>query len=165
MTASHCPTRAADVVVIGAGITGCSAAYYLARRGVKVTLVEKDDIASEQSSRAWGFIRQQGRHPAEMPLAKAANALWGHLPDELEADIEFVPGGILVLAETDADMDRLEQSAKVASECAIETRTLPAREISDLVPGISGRWRANRLWKEKESSLNDLPISMSLILK
>ncbi len=43
--------READVVIVGGGIVGCSAAYYLARAGVQVVLIEKGEIAGEQSSR------------------------------------------------------------------------------------------------------------------
>jgi len=48
----------ADVAIIGGGISGCATAYYLSRRGVRVVVLEKGEIGSEQSSRAWGFIRQ-----------------------------------------------------------------------------------------------------------
>ncbi len=51
----------ADVVVIGAGIVGCASAYYLARRGLRVTLLEQGDTIGEQSRKNWGFVRQQGR--------------------------------------------------------------------------------------------------------
>ena len=43
--------READVVVIGGGVAGVFTAYYLARRGVKVALLEKGRVAAEQSSR------------------------------------------------------------------------------------------------------------------
>lgn len=53
----------ADVVIIGAGIVGTAAAYYLAKSGKSVVLCEKGRVAGEQSSRNWGFVRQQGRNP------------------------------------------------------------------------------------------------------
>jgi glycine/D-amino acid oxidase-like deaminating enzyme len=53
------PTHA-DVVIAGAGIMGCAAAYYLARRGLSAVVLDKSRIAGQQSSRAWGFVRQQG---------------------------------------------------------------------------------------------------------
>ena len=59
------PTR---VVVIGGGIIGVSAALTLAERGIAVTLCEKGEIGGEQSSRNWGWCRQQGRDPREIPL-------------------------------------------------------------------------------------------------
>ena len=132
----------ADVVVIGGGITGCSTAFHLARRGVRVVLLEKGEIASEQSGRAWGFVRQQGRHPAELPLARVASALWEELPTELGADLEFVRGGILALAETQADVARLEEGARVAAENGLSTRMVTAGEIREIIPELAGPWRA-----------------------
>src|SRR5215470_10914018 len=95
------PSRA-DVIIIGGGIAGAASAYYLSRRGVRVVLLERGEVAAEQSSRAWGFVRKQGRHPAEVPLAKLASQMWEGLGTELGADVEFVRGGILALAESRA---------------------------------------------------------------
>src|SRR5205823_12227269 len=56
------PPRA-DVVVIGGGIIGTSAALFLTEKGVSVTLCEKGHIAGEQSSRNWGWCRKMARDP------------------------------------------------------------------------------------------------------
>ena len=61
-------SRVYDVVVIGGGIVGASAAWFLSKAGKRVALVEKGRIAGEQSSRNWGSIRVQGRDRAEIPL-------------------------------------------------------------------------------------------------
>ena len=61
------PERSA-VVVIGGGIIGVATALELAERGIDVTLCEKGEIAAEQSSRNWGWCRQMGRDPREIPL-------------------------------------------------------------------------------------------------
>lgn len=50
------PTQS-DVVVIGAGIVGASTAYYLARKGLHVALLDKGQVGAEQSSRNWGWCR------------------------------------------------------------------------------------------------------------
>jgi glycine/D-amino acid oxidase-like deaminating enzyme len=136
------PQRAADadVVVIGGGIIGCATTYYLARRGRRVILCEQKDIASEQSSRAWGYVRQQGRHPYEVPLAKAAMLIWDGLSGELQADTEFVRGGILAVGETEADAAKFRAAANVATEYKLTTRLVGADEIRDLVPELAGNW-------------------------
>ena len=134
------PTHA-DVVIIGAGIMGCATAYYLARRGVAVRVLERGEIASEQSSRAWGFVRQQGRHAAEVPLAAAALALWPGLADELGAELDFVRSGILVPAESERDEARLANAAGVARANGVESTIVDAAEIEALVPGAARRWR------------------------
>ena len=68
--------READVVVVGAGIVGSATAYFLARRGARVVIVERGHAPGEQSRKNWGFVRQQGRDPLEMPLVMEANRLW-----------------------------------------------------------------------------------------
>lgn len=127
-----------DVVVVGGGIVGCSAAYYLARRGVRVTLVEKGEIADEQSSRAWGFVRQQGRDPLELPLMMLGNRLWRQYEDELDADIEWVQDGNLALAVDEARMQRFRDWLTVAQEHGLETRVLSRGEVQALAPKLTG---------------------------
>lgn len=131
----------ADVVVIGGGIVGCAAAYYLSLAHVKVVLVERGEIAGEQSSRAWGFVRQQGRHPAEIPLAKAASAIWESLAGRLQADIEFVRNGIIALGASDADMQSLEEGARNARKHGLSTRLIGPQEIAQILPQLAGKWR------------------------
>ena len=72
---SALPQRA-DVVVIGGGIVGVATAYFLAKKGISVALLEKGHVAGEQSSRNWGWCRQQNRDERELPLMKESMALW-----------------------------------------------------------------------------------------
>jgi glycine/D-amino acid oxidase-like deaminating enzyme len=76
------PARA-DVVIVGGGIVGCAAAYYLAKRRVSAVLIEKDEIGRAQSGRNWGFIRHQGRDPLELPLMIESNRIWAGIEREL----------------------------------------------------------------------------------
>ena len=135
------PNRA-EVVVIGGGITGCAAAYYLARNGGHVVVLDRGEIAGAQSSRAWGFVRQQGRHPAEVPYAAQASRIWEGLSGELQADLEFVRGGILAPAETPEDEARMQDGARIAAENGLSTRLLSRREMEAVVPELRGSWRA-----------------------
>src|SRR3990170_1652660 len=91
----------ADVVVLGGGIVGCAAAYYLAKRGIRAVLLEKGEIAGEQSGRNWGFVRQQGRDPLEVPLMMEANRIWRDVERELGVGVDWTQGGNLKLAEDD----------------------------------------------------------------
>ena len=68
--------KSADVVVIGAGIIGVMSAWELAKTGLSVVVLEKGRVAGEQSSRNWGWIRSQGRDPAELPIMADAAAMW-----------------------------------------------------------------------------------------
>ncbi len=132
--------RHADVVVVGAGIVGCATAYHLARRGLRVAVVERASVAGEQSRKNWGFVRQQGRDPLEVPLVMEANRMWRGLAQELGADIEWTQGGNLALAADDARMARLEGWLGVAREFGLDTRLLRPHELGSVVPGLGGHW-------------------------
>src|SRR5262249_20262318 len=87
-----------DAVIVGGGIVGGAAAYYLAGRGLRPLVLEQRAVAAQQSGRSFGFVRQQGRDPLELPLAIESNRLWRNFQDDLGADVGWVQGGILTLA-------------------------------------------------------------------
>jgi glycine/D-amino acid oxidase-like deaminating enzyme len=132
--------RHADVVIVGAGIVGCATAYSLARRGVRAVVVERAAVPGEQSRKNWGFVRQQGRDPLELPLVMEANRIWRGLERDLGADIEWVQGGNLALAADEARMARFEQWLPLTREFGLETRLLRARDLASVVPGLGGSW-------------------------
>src|SRR5688572_8627745 len=129
----------ADVVIVGGGIVGVSTAYFLARKGVSVALFEKGRIAGEQSGRNWGWVRQQGRSPVELPLMIESLRLWQALPAELGEDLGLRQGGSLYLAEDAAQLESLSEWLPVAREHGLDTRLLVDREL-DTVLATQARW-------------------------
>lgn len=130
----------ADVVIIGGGIIGSSLAWELAKRDVDVMLLEKDEIAHGQSSRAWGFVRQQRRDPAELPLMIEANRMWPTLSAELDADFEWVQSGIMAVADDEERMGYYRDWYEKTREFGVESRLLTAKEIHELNPEMQGAW-------------------------
>ncbi|MGH8250398.1 MAG: NAD(P)/FAD-dependent oxidoreductase [Steroidobacteraceae bacterium] len=125
--------QSAEVAIIGGGIVGCATAYYLAKNGVSVALFDKGRVAGEQSGRNWGWVRQQGRSPVELPLMMQSLRLWQQLPRELGEDIGFHQGGTLYLAEDAAQLEKLADWLAVAREHALDTRLLTGRELDDVL--------------------------------
>src|SRR5580658_1265871 len=99
------PTRA-DVVVVGGGIIGVSAALHLAKKGVSVALCEKGRIAGEQSGRNWGWCRTMGRDPAEIPLSIESLRMWAGMNQEVGAETGFRNSGIIYLCENQSDIEQ-----------------------------------------------------------
>ncbi|MGH8131258.1 MAG: NAD(P)/FAD-dependent oxidoreductase [Steroidobacteraceae bacterium] len=128
-----------DVAIIGGGIVGCSAAWCLGRSGVSVALFEKGRIAGEQSGRNWGWVRQQGRSPVELPLMMQSLRLWKELPAQLGEDIGFRQGGTLYLAENAAQLETLAEWLAVAREHGLDTRLLAGSELNEVLAG-GDRW-------------------------
>src|SRR5262245_55761602 len=131
---------AADVVIVGGGIVGCTAAHYLARDGVSVALLEKGRIAGEQSSRNWGWVRQQGRSPVELPMAMRSLRCWRDFARTGGEDTGFHEGGSLFLAEDAAQLDELAEWLPVAREHALDTRILSRDELSGILTGGGERF-------------------------
>ena len=96
-TSPNLPARA-DVVVIGGGIIGVFTAYYLARRGLSVVVVEKGRIGAEQSSRNWGWCRQQNRDARELPMSTRSLELWDQFAADSGEDTGFQRCGLLYLS-------------------------------------------------------------------
>jgi len=128
-----------DVVVVGGGIVGCSAAYFLAREGLRVAVFEKGRIAGEQSGRNWGWVRQQGRSPVELPLMMRSLRLWLELREEW-GDIGFTQGGSLYLAEDEAQLAGLEQWLSVAREHGLDTKILDGQALAAVLRTDGRRW-------------------------
>ena len=134
------PPEAVDVVVIGGGIVGSSTAWFLAKAGHSVALCEKGRIAGEQSSRNWGFVRQHGRDPAEMPMIMESLRIWRGLEAEIGEKVGFAEGGCLYLARDQKELDDRAKWLPVAEQHQLETRVLDSAGVDAVLEGADGRW-------------------------
>ncbi|CAM2958943.1 NAD(P)/FAD-dependent oxidoreductase [Cupriavidus taiwanensis] len=128
----------ADVIVIGGGLHGTSSALHLARKGLRVTLLEADYCGRHASGVNAGGVRTLGRHIAEIPLALASLELWHRLADLTGDDAGFVPSGQLKVAETDAELDLLRRRVAQLEALGFTHETLvDAHTVRALVPSIA----------------------------
>lgn len=130
----------ADVVVIGAGIAGISAAYFLAKKGLTVVVVEKGLVAAEQSSRNWGWVRQQGRDEAELDLMRRSMTLWSQLPEETGQNLGFQRCGVLFVTQSVADLESWEAWRAMALRHDVESQLLSPPELDGRLGPGGGRW-------------------------
>ena len=130
----------ADVVVIGGGIVGAAAAYFLARRGRSVALVEKGVVGGEQSSRNWGWCRQQNRDARELPLAIRSMELWDALAAEIGEDPGFRRCGLVYTTNDAAQIAQWERWRETARQFGVETRMLTGLEASAMTAGTGRNW-------------------------
>lgn len=131
---------AADVVVIGAGIIGVSAAYALAKAGHSVALMEKGVVAGEQSSRNWGWCRALNRDEREIPLMQHSHALWESLPAETGADLGFRRNGLVYVTKDPQQLAAWEDWARMARAYQVPVRMIDAAEAKRLTPGNAQDW-------------------------
>ncbi len=128
----------ADVVVIGGGVIGVMTAWFLAERGERVILCEKGRIAAEQSGRNWGWVRKQGRDPAELPIMIEALSIWDGLTKAAGAELGFRRTGILYAANTPQDMAKYEGWIVHAREHGLDTRMLTRSDLDTYLPNGAG---------------------------
>ena len=130
-----------QVVVIGGGIIGVSAALTLASRGIPVVLCEKGFIACEQSSRNWGWCRQAGRDPREMPLIVESLKLWRDMNRTTESETGFRTCGVMYVGETEDDENRFAVWLDMARPYDIGARIVRGDALNALLPGASRNYR------------------------
>lgn len=141
----------ADCVVIGGGIVGVCAAYWLARAGQKVVLLEKGRVGGEQSSRNWGWCRQQNRDARELPLSTRSLSLWEEMMADLGPDIGFRRCGLLYLSNSEAELEGWAKWGRFAKGEGIDTRMLGPEEAAKR-GGATGRaWRGG-VWSPSDGT-------------
>ena len=139
-----------DVVVLGGGLVGCAAAYYLARAGAAVLLIEQADLNREASGRNAGSLHfqleyrlirygeQQAQQFAQIiPLSLVAIRDWRGLEAELGASLEMEMGGGLIVAESAADVTMLEQRQALQEKWNLGSRLLAAAEVRRMAPYLA----------------------------
>ena len=89
-----------DVVIVGAGITGCATAFELSKSGLKIQVIEKYKPGAMASGWTLAGVRQSGRHSAEIPLAKYSVEKWPNLAEILGGSTGYTQNGNLRLART-----------------------------------------------------------------
>jgi sarcosine oxidase, subunit beta len=136
-----------DIVVIGGGLVGCATAYYLARSKANVLIIEKGELNRQASGQNAGSLHFQLEHRlvkfwdtlkgtiSEMiPISIMAQDLWSTLEQELQADMEVVQHGGLMLAETEEDVDKLKRKHRLEKELGLDSQLLTGEDARSIAP-------------------------------
>jgi glycine/D-amino acid oxidase-like deaminating enzyme len=142
-----------DVLIVSGGLAGTAAAYYLAKAGAEVTLIERDDLNTKASGSNAGSIHAQIPHlpfveegetwartfAPTIGLLVRSIELWKGLGAELGADLGVeTPGGLLV-AETQEQMREVARKTAIEREFGLEVELIGRDDLRRLAPYVSER--------------------------
>lgn len=125
-----------DVIVLGGGLMGTASAFFIARRGVRVALIEKRAIGAGATVASFGNIRRSGRHLSQMPLAHRSLALWNKAEALLGRDVEFRATGHLRLIFDDYGLNAMRTFAAQAAPLGLTLEELTPQDIRRRFPGL-----------------------------
>lgn len=127
-----------DVVVIGGGLHGLAVALNLARRGKRVTLLERRYVGRHSSTATAAGVRRLGRDPREIALSVVAMEMWHGMAGIVGDDCGFHAGGQFRVAETAADVAKNERrAAETRAAGWTHEEIIDRAELRRLVPAIA----------------------------
>ncbi|PTQ12133.1 sarcosine oxidase subunit beta [Sphingomonas oleivorans] len=124
----------ADIIIVGGGIMGASAAFFLRRRGKSVILLERGLVGQQASGVNFGNVRRQGRYLQQLPLANRSRAIWDRLPELIGEDCEFVASGHLRVCYTREQADKMEAYSQDARDYGLDLEMLSSNALRARFP-------------------------------
>ncbi len=127
-----------DVVIVGAGIIGCSTAFEISKLGLKVEVIEKHKPGAMGSGWTLAGVRQSGRHEAEVPLAKYSVKKWSILSDILDSKTYYKQEGNLRLARNTEENKKIKTLVKEQKSNGLEIEYINnPKDIKEICPYLS----------------------------
>ncbi|MGW3010144.1 NAD(P)/FAD-dependent oxidoreductase [Streptomyces sp. NPDC001219] len=135
--------RTSDVIVVGAGVVGAACAYYAARAGLTVTVLDRGPVAGGTTGAGEGNLLVSDKEPGpELALALLSTALWRDLAELLPPRIEYEAKGGLVVASDEPGMHALRAFAAGQDKAGVRAEEIPGDRLRELephlTPGLAG---------------------------
>ncbi len=124
-----------DVILIGAGIMGCSTAFQLAQRGLKVAVLEKSQIGAGSTGRSSAIIRQHYSNELTARMALHSLRVFQNFADVVGGEAGFTQTGFIAMVSA-ADQAGLEANVALQRRVGIRTELLSPESLTELMPGL-----------------------------
>ncbi|RSL33551.1 FAD-binding oxidoreductase [Salibacterium salarium] len=121
-----------SVLVIGGGIIGSAIAYYTAKAGYDVMLIEKGEFASGTSSKCDGNILAIDKDPGfDSKMSLVSQQLVHELKDELKAPFEYRNPGSILVCETDEEMEAAQKWVNQQKQEGLPFRMMDKADLKE----------------------------------
>jgi len=128
--------QTADFIIIGGGITGVSAAYQLAQRGHRVTLLERNYLAAGGTGRTVGLIRTHYSNEITVQMALRALHVWRDFDQVIGGDIGWMPAGALFIVGPH-DLEGLQANIAMQRQAGVNVEFLDTQGLRALAPYLN----------------------------
>ncbi len=130
--------KIADVIIAGGGLIGCASAYYMARRGMRVVLMERGVLGEGASGACEGFISLQSKRSGKpMTMARRSAEMYAGLADELETEIDYKPSGGLTVLESEEELAEGRALVERLETAGLEAELLNGEEVREVAPALA----------------------------
>ena len=127
-----------EVLIVGGGIVGAASAYELARRGIQVTLLEADELASGATGRNLGYVWLHTRRVGpELDLVMATRDRLEALPEELDADFSLRTRGGLIYYTRDEQAPVIREFVESRMRDRVPIQLLSGDDARAMAPILS----------------------------
>ena len=128
--------KTADIVIIGGGVMGASAAYHLAQRGVKnILLLEKEEVfGSGATGRCAGGVRYQFSTEINVKLSLESLPMIERFKDEIGQDVNYRQCGYLLVATNEKDATTFKHNVDMQNRLGVQTQLLSGNEVHERLP-------------------------------
>lgn len=145
------------IIIIGAGVTGCSIAYNLAKKGLNdILVIDKAYLTAGATGRCGAGVRQQWATKANCIMAKHSIEFFEHAKETLnyEGDIEFKQEGYLILATTEEEDLQFAKNVALQNSLGIPTKKLNPEEALKIVPHLNPKSFISATYCKTDGHLN-----------
>jgi glycine/D-amino acid oxidase-like deaminating enzyme len=125
-----------DVVIVGAGIVGAACADELARRGLRVVVVDGDVVGGGATAAGMGHIVVMDDSDAQFALTRFSQQLWQELRPELSDDVEYEQCGTIWVAADEDEMNEVRRKRDYYGKRGVPTEVVDAEALQRLEPNL-----------------------------
>lgn len=151
--------RTADVVVIGAGVVGAATAYYLAKRGRKVLVLERDFPCAGSTGRCIGGVRAQFSHDLTIKVMLQSVRMFSELHEELGQDVEWFQGGYLFLAFDEGRRAAFLDAIRIQGRYGLKVDFVSSATCAEIAPGLNCDGLLGGAWCPTDGQANPFKVT------
>lgn len=157
---SEIKVEKADVIIVGSGAIGNSTAFYLAKEGLKVIVLERGQLSDFASVRNGAMNKLTRRGIGELPLGVyGAHEVWPRVAEDTGIDMAYEQTGGYRFIMDEAELQTSLKFEEYGKKAGLHFENMTGKEMKARVPQITDRLYA-AIRCEEEARANPLRVTL-----